>query len=364
MPSGMSDHRRRILMWSKRVLLFLLLLYCVLPLGILTDAQILRRRRFPRSEPTVGRSDDRSSESRVPSEQPASGPGGSDYKYAKVKQTSYGEGDEQFWIFEPEPRVESAPVIGFLHGWGGMKPDSYTGWIEHLVKRGNVVIYPRFQENLRERPPNMTPSAMGAMREALRLLDGRKHARADRTKFGLVGHSLGGVISANIAAQSAQEGLPEPKALMVVQPGDSNISPLASRIPSIRGNYGTMPKDIFLLVVVGDADRVVGSETAKKIFQSASSVPAKNKEFLTFRSTSSLSADHFSPLSASGEKQTQEDSGRFRRRLGGSSRGKTDALDFHGYWKLFDALTDAAFYGRRGEYADIIRSGVLWESGM
>ena len=28
-----------------------------------------------------------------------------------------------------------------------------------------------------------------------------------------------------------------------------------------------------------------------------------------------------------------------------------DALDFFGYWKLFDALSDAAFYGRNRDYA-------------
>ena len=28
-----------------------------------------------------------------------------------------------------------------------------------------------------------------------------------------------------------------------------------------------------------------------------------------------------------------------------------DALDFYGYWKLFDALSDAAFYGRNREFA-------------
>ena len=28
-----------------------------------------------------------------------------------------------------------------------------------------------------------------------------------------------------------------------------------------------------------------------------------------------------------------------------------DALDFYGFWKLFDALTDAAFHGRNREYA-------------
>jgi len=304
----------------------------------------------------------------VPSEQAASGPGGADYRYKEVKQTSYGEGSKQFWIFEPEPKAQSAPVIVFLHGWGGMNPNGYMGWIEHLVKRGNIVIYPRYQENMREKPPNMTPAAIGATRDALQVLDGLRHARGDLSKFALVGHSLGGVISANIAAQSAQAGLPEPKVLMVVQPGDSNtLKLLGSRIPSIRGNYESIPKDILLLVIVGDEDRVVGSQAAKQIFQAASHIPARNKEFVMFRSNHQSSpplvADHFSPLAASSSARSQRRFGLLRRRLGGSSKGVTDALDFHGYWKLFDALTDAAFYERNREYTEILQSQSLWETG-
>ena len=31
--------------------------------------------------------------------------------------------------------------------------------------------------------------------------------------------------------------------------------------------------------------------------------------------------------------------------------GQVDALDYFAYWKLFDALTDAAFSGRNRDYA-------------
>jgi hypothetical protein len=44
-----------------------------------------------------------------------------------------------------------------------------------------------------------------------------------------------------------------------------------------------------------------------------------------------LAADHFSPI-------------------GNSSQG-VDALDWYGYWKWFDALIDAAFYGTHRDYA-------------
>jgi len=32
-------------------------------------------------------------------------------------------------------------------------------------------------------------------------------------------------------------------------------------------------------------------------------------------------------------------------------REMLDSMDYYGFWKLFDALTDAAFYGRNKDYA-------------
>lgn len=344
----MKANRPHKLVESKRVILCLLLLCFALP--------------------PCGTGAARGQQRPLPPSQPQSGPGGADYRYKEVKRTSYGEGSSEFQIFEPEPRPASAPCIAFLHGWGGMDPASYQLWIEHLVKRGNIVVYPRYQENLRERVPNMTPGALDAMRNAFQILDGRRHTKADRTKFALVGHSLGGVISANIAARAAQENLPEPRALMIVQPGDSNTSGfIGRRLPSVRENYSSIPRDILLLVIVGDEDRIVGSQAAKQIFQAAAHISARNKEFVMFRSNHQgsppLVADHFSPLAAASTERPRRRFRPLRRLLGGSAKGETNALDFHGYWKLFDALTDAAFYGKNREYTEILQSRSLWEIG-
>ncbi len=83
-------------------------------------------------------------------QQPASGPGGSLYKHARVVQNTFLEGDDQYWLFEPaSPRpTQPAPVIVLLHGWGGTSPSGYGCWIEHLVRQGNVVIFPEYQTGL------------------------------------------------------------------------------------------------------------------------------------------------------------------------------------------------------------------------
>ncbi|HEY8535953.1 MAG TPA: hypothetical protein VIL25_05870, partial [Vicinamibacterales bacterium] len=76
-----------------------------------------------------------------PPRQPAHGPGGSAYAYARVQTAAYGEGNDRYWILTPAGRTEAVPippgvtqvpVVVFLHGWGGMNPVHYGAWIEHL----------------------------------------------------------------------------------------------------------------------------------------------------------------------------------------------------------------------------------------
>src|SRR6185503_14310076 len=70
--------------------------------------------------------------------QPTSGPG-SPGGFG-VRESSYGAGGKQYWIFEPDT-AETLPVVVFLHGYGNMDPGIYGGWIDHLAQRGNIVIY-------------------------------------------------------------------------------------------------------------------------------------------------------------------------------------------------------------------------------
>jgi len=90
--------------------------------------------------------------------QPRSGPGGADYAFDSVKAHLYKE-DGKFWIFEPaDPKPETAPLVVFNHGYGATEPRTYGAWIDHLVKRGKIVVYPAYQERLIELPGSLTSS--------------------------------------------------------------------------------------------------------------------------------------------------------------------------------------------------------------
>ena len=307
----------------------------------------------------------------TPPTQPFKGPGGHDYLHASVSKARLGAGADAFWIYTPdEPQPTSAPVVVLLHGWGGMDPVSYGGWIEHLARKGNIVIYPRYQADLTTSPSEMTDNALDAINNALAVLQ-EGDVKPQRDHIALIGHSLGGVIAANLACEAASGWMPQPKAVMVVAPGDSkntNIAhafDLAKQVQGIMRDYGEIPEDTLLLCVVCEEDFLAGTSAARNIFYGARNVPWRNKDYVIAKSdrhgSPQLVAGHFAPL-APDEDYREEKRARLRDRLR-DRVGKrlpiaevmeaepVNALDYYCFWKLADALTAAAFRGEMREFA-------------
>ncbi len=264
-----------------------------------------------------------------PPNQSEEGPGGSNYSHASVVRTRYNWGVDQYWIFEPDnPTPSEAPVIIFLHGWSAMFPIFYQPWIDHLVKRGNIVIYPRYQRGLYFGFEEFDDNALEAVIQAFEKLKTGSHIAPDVDKVAITGHSLGGGFTAFIAAEAEKQGLPIPKAIMPVQP--------AIRSSQII-NYSSIAEETLMLVVVGEDDTVVGAADGKQIFYGIEHIPLDKKDFIIQTTdtygTPSLLADHMAPVCIF------------------SLRSPTvNAMDFFSTWKLFDALTDYAFYGTSKEY--------------
>jgi len=308
----------------------------------------------------------------MPPAQPASGPGGKQYAHTAVTKNRYGKGGEEYWIFEPDaPKPALAPVVVFLHGWGGMNPLYYGAWIDHLVKRGNIVIYPRYQASLLTGIREFTPNTLTAIKEALKRLQTESgHIKPDLNQFATVGHSLGGVLAASVAALASEHGLPRVSAVMSVAPG---ITEAPINIP--LADLKKIPPETLLLSLAGDQDTLVRDTDAKRIYYESTRVPASNKDFVTMVSDThgmpGLQASHRAPTAMdkaydSGEgftggpgESSDRAGGLPTRRVDGPQSGRRDrletmmvnALDFYGTWKLFDALCDAAFHGKNREYA-------------
>ena len=230
-----------------------------------------------------------------PPKQPASGPGGSDYAHRSVKQTEHGEGGQQYWIIEPaQPAPKKAPLVIFLHGYSAMTPDTYRGWVNHLAKRGNIVVYPRYQARLLTPAAEYFPNVAASVRDALEVLAQPGHVKPDLDRVALVGHSAGGVQTANYAVLAASEKLPAPMAAMIVEPGQGSNGGI-KLIP--MEDCGKFPAALKLIVMVGDADGLVGEGCARTIWRDTKHV--SDRAFVTLRSDAHgmpvLNANHLAP---------------------------------------------------------------------
>jgi len=302
-----------------------------------------------------------SSQNATPPSQPETGPGGKQYAHASVLKNRYGKGGREYWIFEPDsPRPRTAPVIVFLHGWGGMNPLYYGAWLDHLVKRGNIVIYPRYQANLLTSIKDFTPNTIGAIKDALqRLQNETGHVSPDLTRFATVGHSVGGLLAANVAALASESSLPRVGAVLSIEPG---ITEAPVNIP--LADLKKIPPETLLLALAGDQDTLVRDTDAKRVYYESTRVSADNKDYITLVSDShgrpALMASHRAPTALDNDYDNGEGAAgapienRGDTRTSRGDRRETmmvNALDFYGSWKLFDGLCDAAFYGKNREYA-------------
>lgn len=291
---------------KKQLLVFLALFLLIIPL---VDSVLARV-----DEPT-------------PPNQPSSGPGGSNYSHAAVKESKYKFGANQYWIFEPDsPKPETAPLIVFNHGWSAFYPIFYIEWINHIVKKGNIVVYPRYQLGFSIGFKQFNSNAITAVKDAIQGLQNGDHVSPELDKFAIVGHSLGGGITAYMAALANESGLPIPKAIMPVQPAIP-FGPLV--------NLSKIPSETLMVVVVGKDDKVVGDKSGKTIFYDSTQIPISQKDFVVqvtdIYGKPNLFANHGAPLCS-------------------PFLNSVDAMDYYSTWKLFDALTDYAFHGINGEY--------------
>lgn len=282
-------------------------------------------------------------------EQPRSGPGGADYLHERVVFQDFAKKAKGYWLFEPdEPKPDSAHVVVFMHGYGAYNPMIYGQWIKHLVKKGNIVIFPRYQKDLVfPRPPRFAKNVAIAIRAALGELQTGEHVRPITEPLTFVGHSYGGVIAAKLAVEFEKFSLPTPKGLLLCAPGTGPLT--GGRLKS----YKKMPEDTKILLMVSEGDKVVGDKMAKRIFETAIHTPDRNLlyQYMDAYGKPEVEAGHNQSYSIDLDFDTGIRNFTAKRAL---RIARLDAVDYYGYWKLMDALLDCL---RRGEHCDLILGG-------
>ncbi|MDQ4099905.1 MAG: alpha/beta hydrolase [Chloroflexota bacterium] len=282
-------------------------------------------------------------------EQPAAGPGGRDYPYDAVAQRRVGSSPAGAYVFMPADRAaadEPLPLVIFIHGFTAVNPDLYGGWIEHLVRRGSVVVYPDYQtaNPLAGGQNAYLGDMMVGIRAALVTLD----TQADGPVV-VVGHSMGGILAVNYAARAENAGFPAPDALMVVEPG-------ACRNCGGEIGFGValpaspaFSDELRASIVVGD-ESVVGDRDARWIWGMLEDLPPKQRSYVRIRSdrhgSPALVADHQIPLTL--------------------PPGTLNALDWNGVWRLLDlqiaCLSRGAACGSMFGPGDVSNMG-RWSDG-
>jgi hypothetical protein len=221
-----------------------------------------------------------------------SGCGGKDSSPAKAtSEGPIGKGASGVWIYTPAGKPKD--VVVYFHGQGGPKeatPANHLPWIKHLVSRGSVVIYPRYEIAYEQDP---MPFVVNAVREATKRVD------VDGLPVLSLGYSRGGAIAVEYAAVAGGKGLPVPDWVMSVFP-----APYGNQKNII--DLGALRHFTELLILVGDQDQVVGTAGAAYLGQrlQQGGFPGENIQVEQIMSHGSFTADHFAPMDTSKAAQT------------------------------------------------------------
>ncbi|MCC6580862.1 MAG: alpha/beta hydrolase fold domain-containing protein [Phycisphaeraceae bacterium] len=289
-------------------------------------------------------------------------------KHQRVVMSSYLWGGRQYWLFEPDqPKPDKASLVLFLHGWGQMNPVVYGGWIDHLVRRGHVVVYPCYQDTMLTLPGDFLPNVLACLRDALRQLSWENHVAIDPDRMAVIGHSCGGILGPNYAAIARQQGLPVPRVILCVAPGRSRLFTLMDLSKLDAGTH--------LAAISTPTDGFVGDMDARRILHESTAIAAGRKHDIFMRDDW-----HGRPVLRSGHLACLALDSRYDARnipYGFMGRWTTDqtppvweypfwlstadAVDRQGFWRVFDAMWDSAFAGR--PWPDVSRMG-SWSDGV
>ena len=279
--------------------------------------------------------------SQIQPQQPLTGYGGSTYAYDSVVIVNHDDGPTGFMLYFPAtPHADSLPVVIFNHGYNAWNPMGYGSWINHIIKRGNIVIFPMYQKSAITSPALFTPNADTGVLRALDTLRAHpEYTQAILSKLCIVGHSYGGVVTANMGVNYAAYGLPKPAAIMGAAPGYGTAP------QGLLPTYRNMDSSIAILQVFELDDNVVDSVFALEIFDSTVLVPYAHKNLIVHHPDSTGNPPCVSSHGQACGVDSAYDNGDTGPIITLTNRSQTDAVDYYCYWKLFDALQDCALNG-------------------
>lgn len=192
---------------------------------------------------------------------------------------------DKTWTYVPDQLVygDRAPVVIFLHGFSVLTPELYQTHIEHLVRQGNIVIFPLFQKStfwgfLSEsglfKPMDQSVWARRAADSVALALDAIDDI-ADRDSVYLYGHSLGGLIA---LAWQAEAGVPVKQIVLSHAQVDAAagmpdfVKQLVKVIEIPWRDYAPAI-DVPVLILNGEEDTIALPSQSEEIFHALTGAP-------------------------------------------------------------------------------------------
>jgi len=212
------------------------------------------------------------------------GGGGSAYPDKPSVAGPFTSDKNGVWIFRPAGAPKR--VVIYFHGQGGpteTTPINHRKWIDHLVSRGAVVIYPRYELNYS--PKVLLPAVTGVQRAAKRLdLEGLPVLS--------LGYSRGAALAVEYAAVARAYKVPVPDAIESVNP-----VPLGDISQSV--NLVPIAHNTVLGVIVSDRDPHASDGARLLLYRLRNAgFPGGQIQLDVAHSHGTFIADHLAPLSS------------------------------------------------------------------
>jgi pimeloyl-ACP methyl ester carboxylesterase len=279
--------------------------------------------------------------------QPKSGPGSRDHANRGWRVSSGGGGPDAWYVFEPVgPRPARAPLAVVMHGYGEYAGyDQMYALIRHTVRKGNIVIYPRWQTGIAtpcpgpfDIEPCMT-SAVKGIRGALSYLRAERHrVQPHLAKTSYFGFSFGGIIAANLANRYRKLRMPKPRAIFFDDPHDGALTGFGE--PALDASLAGIPSSALLQChsgadgVFSEPDQGGLDGSCNALFPKLGLIPKRNKDLVLTRTDA-----HGDPDLSSGHG------------VCAGGKGTANAYDWNFCWKVWDALRSCAYNGTACRYA-------------
>jgi dienelactone hydrolase len=271
-------------------------------------------------------------------------------QYRDIAVDTVGTGETRAYVFRPEARqLSNLPLVLFMHGWRGTNPKNFGGLIDLLVRSGAVVIYPVYQaEGDKTSPQKITANAAQGVRAALDILKQSHPQLIDQEKTLYWGFSMGASIATNFALSHTELGVPAPRAMVLVAPGDAYHVVRGSESAPIVARLESLPTTLPVFLVTGAADTSIGVPTARAWAARVCHLPRSHRTLLLLPSHADsgqqISSAHGSPGAPDSRfdfpDATAPVPGRIAGREGFEASGSLNVLDFYGYWRITMAMFD------------------------